>query len=160
MIEKRWLAAIAAVGIVVAGCGSDNNEKSSNTGTSTAKKSQPAGAPVASVKVSEVDFKLKPATVNVAKAGVVNFVATNDGKTAHSLEVEGPSGDKETNTLQPGQSGTVKVDLSKAGTYTMYCPIDGHKQLGMKGKVVVKGGSASTGQSTKKSSSGSSGGGY
>jgi uncharacterized cupredoxin-like copper-binding protein len=24
------------------------------------------------------------------------------------------------------------------GTYEMYCPVDGHEQMGMKGKVVVK----------------------
>src|SRR5215210_1922018 len=30
------------------------------------------------------------------------------------------------------------VTLSKPGTYAMYCPVDGHEQMGMKGKVVVK----------------------
>jgi uncharacterized cupredoxin-like copper-binding protein len=41
--------------------------------------------------------------------------------------------------LQPGQSATLKVKLSKAGSYTWYCPIDNHKQMGMVGKITVKG---------------------
>jgi len=30
------------------------------------------------------------------------------------------------------------VTFQKSGTYEMYCPVDGHEQLGMKGKVVIK----------------------
>jgi uncharacterized cupredoxin-like copper-binding protein len=32
----------------------------------------------------------------------------------------------------------LRVTFQKAGTYQMYCPIDGHEELGMKAKVVVK----------------------
>ena len=40
--------------------------------------------------------------------------------------------------VNPGQNGVLRVTFQKAGTYEMYCPIDGHEELGMKGKVVVK----------------------
>jgi plastocyanin len=40
--------------------------------------------------------------------------------------------------LNPGQSGVLTVTFQKSGTYEMYCPVDGHEQMGMKGKVVVK----------------------
>ena len=41
--------------------------------------------------------------------------------------------------LQPGQSDTIKVKLNKAGSYEWYCPIDSHKQMGMKGEITVQG---------------------
>ena len=56
--------------------------------------------------------------------------------------------------LQPGQSDTLKVKLNKPGSYEWYCPIDNHKQMGMKGEITVGAGGAS-----KSSSDDSSGGG-
>jgi uncharacterized cupredoxin-like copper-binding protein len=32
----------------------------------------------------------------------------------------------------------LRVTFQKPGTYVMYCPIDEHEQLGMKGEVVLK----------------------
>lgn len=37
----------------------------------------------------------------------------------------------------------LKVNL-KAGTYELYCPVDGHAEEGMEGKLMVKGGSGAT----------------
>ena len=59
------------------------------------------------------------------------------------------------------ESATLKVELNKPGTYEFYCPIDGHKQQGMKGQIKVAGGgfgSASEGATTDTSSGGSSSG--
>jgi uncharacterized cupredoxin-like copper-binding protein len=39
--------------------------------------------------------------------------------------------------IEPGKSATLKVDITKPGTYEFYCPIDGHKQQGMKGEIKV-----------------------
>ncbi len=133
-----------ALALGLAACGDDGNDKgSAETDKGSAKPgeeeaSQPAGAPVAKVAVSETDYKLKPATPRVAKRGIVEFEVSNDGKVVHSLEIEGPRGEAETAEIQPGSRARVKVDLSKPGTYEMYCPVDGHKQMGMKGEVVVK----------------------
>jgi uncharacterized cupredoxin-like copper-binding protein len=73
------------------------------------------------------------------KAGKVTFNATNDGTITHSLEVEGPGGDQELKSeLQPGQSGTLTVNLTKPGKYEFYCPVDSHKQMGMEGTITVQ----------------------
>ncbi|MDF2626557.1 MAG: Cytochrome c oxidase, subunit copper domain [Symbiobacteriaceae bacterium] len=37
-----------------------------------------------------------------------------------------------------GKSGTVTFTPTAAGSYTFYCTVDGHKDAGMVGKVVVK----------------------
>jgi uncharacterized cupredoxin-like copper-binding protein len=93
------------------------------------------------------------------KPGVVEFKVKNGGQTAHSLEVEGPKGEvRLPSQLQPGDSGEVKVDLSKPGKYEWYCPVDNHKGLGMKGEITVsKSGSASSTTTTNSGSSSGSG---
>ena len=92
------------------------------------------------------------------KAGTVTFSVKNDGTTTHALEVEGPSGEKKTSDISPGSSATLEVKLDKAGKYEFYCPIDGHKQMGMKGEVTVGGGGGGSSSSSGKSSGGGSGG--
>jgi uncharacterized cupredoxin-like copper-binding protein len=74
----------------------------------------------------------------------VTFRVVNTGSVAHALEVEGPTGEIETAELQPGESADLTVDASKAGEYEMYCPIDGHRQQGMEGTLVVGGGGGGT----------------
>ena len=52
------------------------------------------------------------------------------------IAVEGNGVDKDGATVQPGGTSTVTVKL-KPGTYTFYCPVDGHKAAGMKGTLTV-----------------------
>jgi uncharacterized cupredoxin-like copper-binding protein len=150
------LAATAALGI--AACGDDNkSDNSSNSGsTSKDKAAATTGSAGSSLKVVETEFKLSPANPSVAKAGTVTIRATNAGKVAHALEVEGPNGEAKTGTIDPGKTAKLKVDLSKAGTYEWYCPIDGHKASGMKGEIKVAGGGSGTAK--KDEDSGGSGG--
>jgi uncharacterized cupredoxin-like copper-binding protein len=69
--------------------------------------------------------------------GAYTFVATNSGKVVHALEVDGPGvEDQKTAVLQPGQSANLNVNLQK-GTYQVYCPVDGHKSLGMTTSITV-----------------------
>jgi uncharacterized cupredoxin-like copper-binding protein len=64
----------------------------------------------------------------------------NDGATLHNLEVEGPKGEAVLpENLNPGQERTLRVDLSKPGKYEWYCPVDKHRDFGMKGEITVAG---------------------
>ncbi len=95
----------------------------------------------------ETEYKLSPNTISLTKPGTYVFKGVNDGTTAHALAVEGNGLDQEISAINPGSSGTVKVTLPKAGTYDIYCPIDGHKGLGVKGTITV-GGTGATGGGT------------
>jgi uncharacterized cupredoxin-like copper-binding protein len=136
--------AVAALGLGVVGCGGGGSSSSttaaapSSTTTSAAAGGGGASGGGSSVNVSETEYKLNPSDPTV-KAGQVTLNPTNDGTVTHSLEVEGTSsGDQELQSeLQPGQSGTLTVNL-KPGKYEFYCPIDGHKDLGMKGEITVQ----------------------
>ena len=69
-------------------------------------------------------------------AGKVTIVMDNPGSNQlpHAVAIKGKKG----RTAQPGETSRVTVKLKK-GTYTYFCPIEGHRKAGMKGKIVVKG---------------------
>jgi uncharacterized cupredoxin-like copper-binding protein len=96
------------------------------------------------IEVKETEFTLKPAEITLEKPGTYLFKAVNSGGTVHALEVEGQGIEEETEEIQPAQSAELKVKL-EAGTYELYCPVDGHKEEGMEGKVIVKEGSGGSG---------------
>ena len=106
------------------------------------------------VTVTEVEYKLTLSSTHLA-AGKTTLLVVNKGKLAHSLEISGPMLKKRliAGTLKPGASRSVTVTL-EAGSYTLWCPIDGHAKLGM--QTTFKAGSGNTpsvgGTTTNKSS--------
>jgi uncharacterized cupredoxin-like copper-binding protein len=131
------LPVTAAALMLASGCGGDDNE------TTSAGSAASAGGQT--VNVSETDYELDPSDPTV-EPGTVSFEVTNDGGVAHNLEVEGPKGEVELEQdLGPGESDTLTVDLSKPGTYEFYCPVDGHRDLGMEGEITVTGGGGAGG---------------
>jgi uncharacterized cupredoxin-like copper-binding protein len=130
-------ATTALLALPVAGCGGGGNDNSESTNASTTGTAAAGGAGGA-VNLSATDFKFNPSDPTV-KSGEVTFVEKNDGQTTHSLEIEDVNGqDKELEgSVQPGQSGTLKVNLPP-GKYEFYCPIDNHRDMGMTGEITVK----------------------
>ena len=130
-----WAAVALAATLAFGGCGGGDD----NGGSSSKKSSAPASKPASSAAaVTEVatDFKFdKPKAT--AKSGTVSFTIKNDGGTTHALEVEGPKKEFESGNVSPGQSKTFKAKLGP-GKYEFYCPVDGHKKLGMKGEVTLR----------------------
>jgi uncharacterized cupredoxin-like copper-binding protein len=164
-MRRFVVVALAPVlAVVAAGCGSSSN-------SSSTKSSTPAAAPAATtatpapgsvaIGVRETEYKLTPANINPSKSGKHTILAMNQGKITHAIEVEGGgAGGKDVRSadIAPGKSATITVDLQAGKTYTWYCPIDGHKGLGMKGTIKVGGSSASASAAPKTTSSSSSGG--
>jgi uncharacterized cupredoxin-like copper-binding protein len=127
---------VAMVALLAVGCGEKRSESPGAKATTTSPKTvpEPTGQVVDRVTVTETEFRLDPQDTRV-NAGVVVFTARNAGSTAHALEVEGPKGEVETDEIAPGKSATIKVDLTAPGTYEWYCPVDGHKDRGMRGTL-------------------------
>jgi uncharacterized cupredoxin-like copper-binding protein len=141
-VARFSVLAVAVLVVAVSGCGSDDEGGSTGGGggATTAEAAKPSGEAATTVDVSATEFKFDPANPKIEKAGVVAFKVTNDGQTVHALEVEGPKGEVETSTIEPGKSETLKADLSKAGSYEWYCPVGNHREQGMEGTVSVAGG--------------------
>ena len=138
----KTFAAVALAVVALAGCGSEDEESEA-----------PSGAPLKTVQISETEYRLQPARVILAKAGIYTFHAVNNGTTEHALEIEGNDLESETEELAPGESADLKVTLEK-GTYEIYCPVSDHKERGMKGAVAVGGATAGTSETSTDDDSG------
>ena len=149
------LPLLGAVVVVLAASGCGGNGGSTTQASSTPAAS--GGSVLKTVTIHETEFKLTPSTVSLDKPGTYVFKGVNDGTVSHALAVEGQGIDQDSASISPGKSGTLKVTLGKAGTYTLYCPIDGHKSQGMQGKITVGGGASGT---TTTDTGTSGGGGY
>jgi uncharacterized cupredoxin-like copper-binding protein len=125
------------VTVVAAGCGGG----AGTTTTAAPAETVPAAPkPAKQVVVHETEFKLDPARAAGGDVGLVSIKIVNDGKLAHALAVDGPNGEVELDgRVEPGATATLEADLDKPGTYTMYCPLDGHRAKGMSGTIAVGG---------------------
>jgi uncharacterized cupredoxin-like copper-binding protein len=106
----------------------------------------PAGASskVTVVKATETDFHIA-LSKTTWKPGKYMFVAKNKGVTTHTIQITGPGlSNARAQDISPGQSTTLTVTLKK-GTYDLFCPIPGHKALGMNVNITVRGSGGSSG---------------
>ena len=131
----RALLPMGLLTLLASGCGSSPDSSAtarppSSTGRQTLKLSaDPSG-----------DLRFSAARLS-AKAGKVTIAMTNPSGTPHSIAIEGNGVDQDSpqSSVTNGQTATVTATL-KPGTYTFYCPVDGHRQAGMKGTLTVRGG--------------------
>jgi uncharacterized cupredoxin-like copper-binding protein len=128
---------LVAAAFALAGCGSEDE----------ADEATPAASAGQMIEISASDFAFDPPTIELDGAGEYTFRLTNDGGTAHALEIEG-AGIEETatDTIGSGETAELTVELQE-GEYEMYCPVDGHRDMGMEGTLVV-GGAAGGGAGT------------
>jgi uncharacterized cupredoxin-like copper-binding protein len=83
------------------------------------------------------DFTITPQDVTLPKAGAYTIIIWNEGSQLHSLKIEGNGLNAKAKEVTFGNKASSKVTFTKAGKYTMYCPVDGHKDLGMTGTITV-----------------------
>lgn len=99
---------------------------------------EPASAPTPALPTQEVhliEYQIHmPESV---PAGRIAFNVENGGKEDHGFEIEGNGVHQQTIVLKRGDTTALEVNLPP-GTYTVYCPVDGHKDKGMRTTLVVK----------------------
>ena len=134
-----WAAAAAVVLSLAIGCTGGGGQGGANA-PSGAKGSVPK-----TVRVQETEYSLKPAKIILTKPGLYALKVVNSGGTTHALEVDGEGLEEFSEKIGPGQSTRLRLDLRKAGTYELTCPVDHHEEKGMEGKIVVKEGSGGQG---------------
>jgi plastocyanin len=144
------LSLCATLGLAACGGSNDNSgggsssKKSSSSSNSGSAGSYGSGTPSStSGKGSTIRLSADPSklafnkTSLQAKAGTVTLVMSNPSGIPHAIGVQGKGLDKDGKTVQKGGTSKVTAKL-KPGTYTFYCPVDGHRAAGMKGTLVVK----------------------
>jgi uncharacterized cupredoxin-like copper-binding protein len=137
MSRHLSLLPIVAVGVaLLAGCGG-----SSNTGQTAAATATPTPATKGQVIRLSADpggaLRFTRSTLK-AKAGTVTLIMKNPSSAGmeHGIAIEGNGVKSDGQTVSPGGTSTVTATLKK-GTYTYYCPVPGHRQAGMVGKLTV-----------------------
>ena len=139
---------VGAIAIPVAGCGGDDDDSGGSSGnsntsssggggnTNTTAKSGPGGRQVINIAADPSGaLKFNKSSLS-AKAGKVTIVMANPSDLPHAIEVEGNGIEIKGQTVNKGGTSKASGDL-KAGTYEFYCPVDSHKQAGMKGTLTV-----------------------
>lgn len=129
-MRKHYLQQIAALIplVVLAGCAPAATEVDDNRSETGEKV----------IEVELVSYEIHmPETL---QAGTISFhVVNNSEDDEHSMKVEGQGIEEELEPhLQPGEEGTLTVDLAP-GTYRVYCPVDDHaEEHGMEIEITVE----------------------
>jgi plastocyanin len=136
---------VSAFAIPVAGCGGDDDDSggggsSSGGGTKTEASGGGGGGGGGQTLKLTADpggaLKFDKSSLT-AKAGKFTIVMDNPSSLPHAIEVEGQGMEVKGDTVTKGGVSKASGTL-KAGTYEFYCPVDGHKQAGMKGTLTVQ----------------------
>jgi plastocyanin len=130
---RRTFIALAAAAVVLAGCGG-GDEESSATATPTATEA--AGGELALAAPEDGSLKFDKSTLS-ASAGSVTIEFANPSQVPHAVAIEGNGVQESGETVTESDAPPLTVDL-KAGEYTYYCPVDGHRAAGMEGTLTVK----------------------
>jgi FtsP/CotA-like multicopper oxidase with cupredoxin domain len=93
------------------------------------------GAPVGAVQVTLSEFAIAPSSIAAPLHGTL--VVANTGSAVHNFRVE--KSNLKTSDIQPGSSATLDLGSLSAGTYTVFCAVEGHRQAGMQATLVIGG---------------------
>ena len=90
---------------------------------------------VVELTVEGSNFKFVPAQLKVKKGDGVRITFKNAGGT-HDFVID--EFDVMTNQIGDGEEEEVEFIADKTGTFEYYCSVNGHRQLGMVGKLIVE----------------------
>lgn len=95
-------------------------------------------APAQTIKLTAKEFAFEPKEVS-GRPGEMTFVVENDGAVEHNMAIEDAA--KKTiaqiAVIAPGKSEQLRVAL-RAGTYTIFCDLPGHRDAGMVASLKVR----------------------
>lgn len=102
---------------------------------STTSASGSVNGQTVAVAVEGGNYYFKPNTITVKKGEKVKLTFT-DAQGMHDFNID-ELGVK-TDVIKDGETATVEFTPSKVGTFEFYCSVGEHRQMGMKGTLVVE----------------------
>jgi plastocyanin len=146
----RFTLVAIALALGISACGGSSG--SSSSASSSAAASPPATSSTAAAASSSGSastslsiaadpsgaLKFTKSTLT-AKAGTVTISFTNSSPLAHNLTVQQGTSGAVVGATQTFMGGTKTLTVKlKAGTYTFYCSVPGHRAAGMQGTLTVQ----------------------
>ena len=124
---------------LAAGCGGDNKDDNAGTTETTTATTTSGGGGAQTLKLSaDPSGALKFDKQRLAaRPGKVTITMDNPSSVQHAVSILGNGVSATGNTVGSGGVSTVTATLP-AGRYDFFCPVDGHKQAGMNGRLIVK----------------------
>jgi uncharacterized cupredoxin-like copper-binding protein len=122
-----------ATAFALAGCGGGGGKKSAAPSSPGAAG---AGGVTLSLQADSSQLKFDE-SAPPAKAGRVTIVMKNPSQLQHDVALDGNGVKAQGKVIGRGGTSTVTASL-KAGTYTFFCMVDGHRQAGTEGTLTVK----------------------
>ena len=92
-------------------------------------------ATVQTITVTGKNFLFIPSSITVKKGQKVKIVFQNEGGT-HDWVID--EFNAHTTRIQGGQSTSLEFTPDKTGTFEFYCSVGTHRQMGMKGNLIVQ----------------------
>ena len=142
---------VAALALVGAGCGGDDEGAAEPPAAEPAEPAPPAEEPPAeeppaeepAAGATELALAADPGgnlafdqTSLEAPAGEVSIVLTNDSPVPHNVAIEGNGVDVEGEIFSGGGTKTTTATATP-GEYVFYCSVPGHREAGMEGTLTV-----------------------
>lgn len=92
------------------------------------------------IEVIAENLEFKPSRIEAKPGEKLRIKLVNRGDAPHNIEFELPSGERELDSnVSMGQSATLEITApDEPGEYTIYCPVDDHREQGMTGTLVVQ----------------------
>lgn len=91
---------------------------------------------VRTIEIEATEFTFEPSSIEVEQGETVRLKLVNAGNISHNLHLHGV--EAKTETVQAGNSDTIEFTAQDSGTVRFFCNVPGHKQAGMKGRVLVE----------------------
>lgn len=86
--------------------------------------------------VEASEFSFTPTSLNAGKGEKVRIWLTNNGTSVHNISV--PDANLISEDADPGDKVYLDFVSDKPGSFSFYCGMGGHKDLGMNGIIIVK----------------------
>ena len=134
-------AVLALSSLSLAACGGDDDEPASTTATPATTTTDGGAAKGGNAETlalaADPSQLMFDQTSLSASAGKVTIDFDNPSAIGHDVVVEQNGSDLGKTDVISQSKTSLAVDL-KAGDYTFYCSVDGHRQAGMEGTLTVK----------------------
>jgi uncharacterized cupredoxin-like copper-binding protein len=130
-VTRKLFATVGSVAVVGLGTGAvaaAHHERATASGGQTLRVSADPGG----------KLRFEPSRLT-ARRGRVTIVMRNPRSSGmlHGVSLEGRGVEKAGRIVQPGGTSSVTARLGK-GRYVYYCPVPGHRQAGMAGRLTVR----------------------